>query len=152
MGLISSLGKRPSRLHSSMMGMRLSSMNLRVLSRTSRSSSLSSVSSSMKSTPLNLMAMPPLAGGRFAGGDEQLKVSGGEERGQSEAPGNVNHLRTPVQLVTSYSRSLLQLSVFGLGLPQHRDIVIRTLPICQKILVRLARRRRVAHHPLGPRQ
>src|SRR5208283_1513543 len=68
MGLISSFGKRPSRLHSSIMGIRLSSMNLRVLSRTRRSSSLSNVSSSMKSTPLNLMAMPPLAGGRFAGG------------------------------------------------------------------------------------
>src|SRR5271166_3417226 len=68
MGLISSLGKRPSRLHSSMMGMRLSSMNLRVLSRTSRSSSLSSASNSMKSTPLNLMAMSSLSGGRFAGG------------------------------------------------------------------------------------
>ncbi len=57
MGLISSLGKRPSRLHCSMMGMRFSSMNLRVLSRTSRSSSLSSVSNSMKSTPLNLIAI-----------------------------------------------------------------------------------------------
>src|SRR5271157_3347751 len=73
MGLISSLGKRPSRLHSSMMGMRFSSMNLRVLSRTSRSSSPSSVSNSMKSTPLNLIAMPSLAGGRFAGGTDSRR-------------------------------------------------------------------------------
>src|SRR5690348_9639952 len=57
MGFTSSRGKRPSRLHSSMIGMRFSSMNLRVLSRTSRSSSLSSMSYSMKSTPRNLMAM-----------------------------------------------------------------------------------------------
>src|SRR5215469_3748166 len=54
MGVMSSLGKRPSRLHCSMMGMRFSSMNLRVLSRTNRSSSESRESKSMKSTFLNL--------------------------------------------------------------------------------------------------
>src|SRR3954453_2724697 len=57
MGLTSSLGKRPARLHSSMMGMRLSSMNLRVVSRTRRSSSVSRESNSRKSTPRNLMAI-----------------------------------------------------------------------------------------------
>src|SRR6266700_8324303 len=56
MGLTSSRGKRPARLHSSMMGTRLSSINFRVVSRTRRSSSLSSESKSIKSTPLNLMA------------------------------------------------------------------------------------------------
>src|SRR5580700_4570020 len=56
MGLTSSRGKRPARLHSSMMGMRLSSMNWRVVSRTRRSSSVSSESNWMKSTPRNLMA------------------------------------------------------------------------------------------------
>jgi len=56
MGLTSSRGKRPARLHSSMMGMRLSSMNLRVVSRTKRSSSESNESNWMKSTPRNLMA------------------------------------------------------------------------------------------------
>src|SRR5580658_1067974 len=56
MGLTSSRGKRPARLHSSMMGTRLSSMNLRVVSRTSRSSSVRSESNWMKSTPRNLMA------------------------------------------------------------------------------------------------
>src|SRR5271157_4449354 len=88
MGLISSLGKRPSRLHSSMMGMRFSSMNLRVLSRTSRSSPLSSVSNSMKSTPLNLIAMLMSRLQKiFAGGDRQLNLSGGEERGQTKRLG-----------------------------------------------------------------
>src|SRR5215469_7402842 len=57
MGLMSSRGKRPSRLHCSMMGIRFSSMKRRVLSRTRRSSSERSVSISRKSTPLNLMAM-----------------------------------------------------------------------------------------------
>src|SRR6476620_9721031 len=57
MGFTSSLGKRPARLHSSMMGMRLSSMNLRVVSRTRRSSSVSKESNSRKSTPRNLMAI-----------------------------------------------------------------------------------------------
>src|SRR6185312_15959551 len=57
MGLTSSLGKRPARLHSSMMGMRLSSMNFRVVSRTRRSSSVSRESNSRKSTPRNLMAI-----------------------------------------------------------------------------------------------
>src|ERR1035441_2594898 len=56
MGLTSSRGKRPARLHSSMIGTRLSSMNLRVVSRTRRSSSLSRESKAMKSTPRNLMA------------------------------------------------------------------------------------------------
>src|SRR5205823_5096901 len=53
-GFTNSRGKRPSRLHASMIGIRLSSMNLRVLSRTRRSSSERSESNSMKSTPLNL--------------------------------------------------------------------------------------------------
>src|SRR5207248_11621117 len=57
MGLTSSRGKRPARLHSSMMGIKLSSMNLRAVSRTNRSSSLSRESNSRKSTPRNLMAM-----------------------------------------------------------------------------------------------
>src|SRR4029077_18749283 len=57
MGFTSSLGKRPARLHSSMMGMRLSSINLRVVSRTRRSSSVSKESNSRKSTPRNLMAI-----------------------------------------------------------------------------------------------
>ena len=57
MGFTNSRGKRPSRLHCSMMGMRFSSMNLRVESRTRRSSSLSRVSKSMKSTPRNLRAI-----------------------------------------------------------------------------------------------
>src|SRR5580700_5429550 len=56
MGLTSSRGKRPARLHSSMMGTRLSSMNWRVVLRTRRSSSVSSESNWMKSTPRNLMA------------------------------------------------------------------------------------------------
>src|SRR5580698_1438154 len=56
MGLTSSRGKRPARLHSSMMGTRLSSMNWRVVLRTRRSSSVSSESKWMKSTPRNLMA------------------------------------------------------------------------------------------------
>src|ERR1700734_448486 len=56
MGLTSSRGKRPARLHSSIIGIRLSSMNWRVVSRTSRSSSVSSESNWMKSTPRNLMA------------------------------------------------------------------------------------------------
>src|SRR6476661_662457 len=56
-GLTSSRGKRPARLPSSMMGMRLSSMNLRAVSRTRRSSSVRSVSKSMKSTPRNFMAI-----------------------------------------------------------------------------------------------
>src|SRR5262249_34148860 len=60
MGLTSSRGKWPARLHSSMIGMRLSSMNLRAVSRTRRSSSDSNVSKSMKSTPRNLMAMKKL--------------------------------------------------------------------------------------------
>src|SRR5579859_560132 len=54
MGLTSSRGKRPSRLHSSMIGMRFSSMKRRAVSRTRRSSSVSRESNSMKSTPLNL--------------------------------------------------------------------------------------------------
>src|SRR6185437_3583856 len=54
MGFTSSRGKRPARLHSSIMGTRLSSMNFRVLSRTRRSSSESKESNSMKSTFLNL--------------------------------------------------------------------------------------------------
>src|SRR6476660_8487798 len=57
MGFTSSLGKRPARLHSSMMGMRLSSINLRVVSRTRRSSSVSKESNSRKSTPRNLIAI-----------------------------------------------------------------------------------------------
>src|SRR5450631_3489842 len=57
MGLTSSRGNRPARLHSSMMGMRLSSMNLRAVSRTRRSSSVSRVSKAMKSTPRNFRAM-----------------------------------------------------------------------------------------------
>src|SRR5258708_4101000 len=60
MGLTSSRGKRPARLHSSIMGMRLSSMNLRAVSRTRRSSSVSRVSKAMKSTPRNLIAMKKL--------------------------------------------------------------------------------------------
>src|SRR5215469_1648560 len=56
MGLINSLGKRPARLHSSMMGIRLSSMNWRVVWRTRRSSSVNSESYWRKSTPRNLMA------------------------------------------------------------------------------------------------
>src|SRR5580693_1174305 len=69
MGLTSSRGKRPARLHSSMMGTRLSSMNLRVVSRTRRSSSVSSESNWMKSTPRNLMAgmMDLLAGQTYDG-------------------------------------------------------------------------------------
>src|SRR3984957_7580284 len=55
-GLANSRGKRPARLHSSMMGTRFSSMNFRAVSRTRRSSSLSKVSKSIKSTPRNLMA------------------------------------------------------------------------------------------------
>src|SRR5205085_6417848 len=54
MGFTNSRGKRPSRLHSSMIGIRFSSMKRRAVSRTSRSSSFSRESSSMKSTPLNL--------------------------------------------------------------------------------------------------
>src|SRR5580698_2832975 len=57
MGLTSSRGKRPARLHSSMMGMRLSSMNLRAVSRTRSSSSVSSASKPMKSTPRNFRDM-----------------------------------------------------------------------------------------------
>src|SRR5258708_7343998 len=57
MGATSSRGKRPSRLHCSMMGIRLSSMNWRAVSRERRSSSLSSESKPRKSTPLNLKAM-----------------------------------------------------------------------------------------------
>src|SRR5580692_3441568 len=57
MGLTSSRGKRPARLHSSMMGMRLSSMNLREVSRTRSSSSVSRASKPMKSTPRNLRDM-----------------------------------------------------------------------------------------------
>src|SRR5258708_2873565 len=65
MGLTSSRGKRPARLHSSMMGMRLSSINWRVVSRTSRSSSVRSESNWMKSTPRNLIAgMMNLHGGQ----------------------------------------------------------------------------------------
>src|SRR5207302_8616525 len=56
MGLTSSRGNRPARLHSSIIGIRLSSMNWRVVSRTSRSSSVSRESYWMKSTPRNLMA------------------------------------------------------------------------------------------------
>src|SRR5947209_7270339 len=54
MGLTNSRGKRPSRLHCSIIGTRLSSIKRREVSRTSRSSSESSESNSMKSTPLNL--------------------------------------------------------------------------------------------------
>src|SRR6266851_4932354 len=57
MGLTSSRGKRPARLHSSMMGIRLSSMNLRAVSRTRRSSSVRRVSNAMKSTPRNFRAI-----------------------------------------------------------------------------------------------
>src|SRR6266849_1430260 len=57
MGLTSSRGKRPARLHSSMMGIRLSSMNLRAVSRTRRSSSVRRVSKAMKSTPRNFRAI-----------------------------------------------------------------------------------------------
>src|SRR5216684_1011427 len=56
MGFTSSRGKRPARLHSSMIGTRLSSMKLRAVSRTRRSSSFSNASKPMKSTPRNLMA------------------------------------------------------------------------------------------------
>src|SRR5579863_7261466 len=56
MGLTSSRGNRPARLHSSIMGTRLSSMNWRVVSRTRRSSSVSSESNWIKSTPRNLIA------------------------------------------------------------------------------------------------
>src|SRR5215471_10904227 len=56
MGLTSSRGKRPARLHSSIIGIRLSSMNWRVVSRTSFSSSVSRESYCRKSTPRNLMA------------------------------------------------------------------------------------------------
>ena len=56
MGLTSSRGKRPARLHSSMMGIRLSSMNLRVVSRTRRSSSVSRVIELEEINALNLMA------------------------------------------------------------------------------------------------
>src|SRR5271166_4322479 len=80
MGLISSLGKRPSRLHCSMMGMRFSSMNLRVLSRTRRSSSVSSVSNSMKSTPLNFSAILVLSDGNFAD-EANLRSYQAEESG-----------------------------------------------------------------------
>src|SRR5258705_6268290 len=55
-GLTSSRGKRPARLHSSMIGTRLSSMNLRAVSRNKRSSSESSPSESMESTPRKLIA------------------------------------------------------------------------------------------------
>src|SRR5208282_4261483 len=55
-GFTSSRGNRSARLHSSMIGTRLSSINLRAVSRTRRSSSSSNVSKSMKSTPRNLMA------------------------------------------------------------------------------------------------
>src|SRR3954453_21429463 len=54
---MSSLGKRPSRLQGSMMGMTSFSMNLRVESRTRRSSSESRESNSIKSTPLNFNAI-----------------------------------------------------------------------------------------------
>src|SRR3984893_18730185 len=57
MGLTSSRGKWPARLHSSMMGISLSSMNFRVVSRTRRSSSVSKESNSRKSTPRNLIAI-----------------------------------------------------------------------------------------------
>src|SRR5271170_8290602 len=57
MGLTNSLGKRPARLHSSMMGMRLSSMNLREVSRTRSSSSVRRASKPMKSTPRNFRDM-----------------------------------------------------------------------------------------------
>src|SRR5579862_1177400 len=57
MGLTNSRGKRPARLHSSIIGIRLSSINLREVSRTSRSSSLSSASNWMKSTPRNFRDM-----------------------------------------------------------------------------------------------
>src|SRR5258708_25984965 len=56
MGFASSRGNRPARLHSSMIGTRLSSMKLRAVSRTRRSSSFSNASKPMKSTPRNLMA------------------------------------------------------------------------------------------------
>src|SRR5258708_27947130 len=54
MGLTNSRGNRPSRLHCSMIGTRLSSIKRRAVSRTRRSSSVSRESNSMKSTPLNL--------------------------------------------------------------------------------------------------
>src|SRR5437660_7027979 len=74
MGLTNSRGKRPSRLHSSMMGMRLSSMNLRVLSRTRRSSSDSSESNSMKSTPLNLKGGIRISLGAAVGGSNADEI------------------------------------------------------------------------------
>src|ERR1017187_2259256 len=57
LGFTSSRGKRPSRLHASMMGMRLSSIKERVVSRTKHSFSERSESNSMKSTPWNLNAI-----------------------------------------------------------------------------------------------
>src|SRR5215813_9038757 len=54
MGLTSSRGKRPTRLHCSMIGTRFASIIRRVVERTRRSSSESRESNSMKSTPLNL--------------------------------------------------------------------------------------------------
>src|SRR5271170_2173163 len=57
MGLTSSRGKRPSRLHCSMIGMRLSSMKSRAVLRVSSSSSESRLSNPRKSTPLNLNAI-----------------------------------------------------------------------------------------------
>src|SRR5215470_5709508 len=56
MGVTSSRGKRPARLHSSMIGTRFSSINLRVVSRTSFSSSVSRESYWMKSTPRYFIA------------------------------------------------------------------------------------------------
>src|SRR5205085_6502273 len=73
-GLTNSRGKRPSRLHSSMMGTRLSSMNLRVLSRTRRSSSESSESNSMKLTPLNLKGGIRISLGAAVGGSNADEI------------------------------------------------------------------------------
>src|ERR1700693_6170952 len=85
MGFTSSRGKRPARLHSSIMGMRLSSMNLRAVSRTRHSSSESRLSNSMKSTPRNLMA-----GMTFDPQSQQdaarkpLRVTEGQRKGQRD--------------------------------------------------------------------
>src|SRR5580692_7884496 len=88
MGLTNSRGKRPARLHSSMIGTRFSSINLRAVSRTRRSSSLSNVSKFIKSTPRNLMA-----GIKFHSTSQQtangklIKVAEGTEVGNASLVG-----------------------------------------------------------------
>src|SRR5271163_1782340 len=83
-GLTSSRGKRPSRLHCSMMGMRLSSMNSRAVLRVRSSSSVRRLSKLRKSTPLNLNAIL-LADSVYKA--EEFSLAGWEDCGQSHLLG-----------------------------------------------------------------